>query len=132
MTETYTTQPWRHRGYWVLSRRGRSHETFLLVDDGEPGLGKALPVFTAEGLAVAFLRSSGLGNAWRSKRVDGGELISVLYGPCWRVGGVAMNPLGGAAVEAGLHVDVGRGAFLDMLSGRSRRVTEGVGTLVGA
>jgi hypothetical protein len=126
MTERYLSGPGSSRIYWLVSRRGLAHEMFLILDGDESEFGKALPVFTAEGLAAAFLEASGLGGgAWRSRRVSVGELISLLCGPCGRVAGVALNPLGEALVAgAGLRADVGRVVFLDMLSGRGRAQKE--------
>lgn len=117
---------WGPSVYWLLSSRGRTHEIFLIMDGGEPGCGKALPVFSAERSAVAFLESSTLDpGIWHARGMDSGELISVLYGPCGRISGIALDPVEGPVVSgAGLRTDVGRGAFLDMLSGRSLRSRE--------
>lgn len=105
----------------MLSRPDRVHEVFLCLA-GESGFGKVLPVFTAEGLAATFLAASDLGgSAWNVRRVCGGELISLLYGPCGRVAGVALNPLA-ESVTGGLRADVERVSFLDLLSGRDRRM----------
>lgn len=132
MIERCFSGPGGPRVYWLLSKRGRAHEIFLIVGGDESGFGKALPVFTAECLAAAFLDSSGLWDgAWRSRRVAGGELISLLCGPCGRVVGVALDPLGDSVVAgAGLRADVGRVGFLDMLSGRNRREKAGSRPLV--
>lgn len=126
MIERHFPGPGSPRVYWLLSRRGRAHEIFFVLGGGGSGYGKALPVFTAERLAATFLEASGLDAAWRSRRVAGGELISLLCGPCGRVVGVSLDPLGESAV-AGIEPrpDVSRVSFLDMLSGRNRRVEEG-------
>lgn len=126
MIGAYSRRSFSPQGYWLLSKRGRAHEIFLIVEAGEPSPGKALPVFTAECLAADFLKASGLGDeVWHSRRVDGGELISVLYGPCVRVGGVALDPAGGPVIAgSGVQSNIGRSVFLDMLSGRSRRAPD--------
>ena len=59
----------------------------------EWGHEQALPVFSGEGEAEVFLslgeRSE---DGWQVKETSAGELISVLYGPCARVGKVALDP----------------------------------------
>jgi len=123
---------WSPRVYWLISSRGSAHEAFLLVDCHERGLGgglKALPVFRAERAAEAFLESGAPdGVRWRVRRVDGGELISLLYGPCQGVSGVVLDPAAAPSSPGRtLCADLGRVEFLDVLSGRTG-TPEGAGT----
>ena len=56
--------------------------------------GEALPVFSLEDDASAFLRLGELGDDWRARETAGGELVSVLCGPCAGVERVVLDPIG--------------------------------------
>jgi hypothetical protein len=56
--------------------------------------GEALPVFSFEDDANAFLRLGELGDDWRARETAGGELVSVLCGPCAGVDRVVLDPIG--------------------------------------
>lgn len=78
-----------------------------------------MPVFSEKCFAERFLEYSTLDiGLWHARRMECGELISLLYGPCEKVGGVALDPTE-ASVSAGIRVDLVRGVFLDLLSGQS-------------
>jgi hypothetical protein len=58
------------------------------------GLSKVLPVFSFEEEAQMFLHLGGYAaSGWRARESSAGELISVLFGPCLDVEGVALDPL---------------------------------------
>jgi hypothetical protein len=80
--------------------------------------GEALPVFSFEDEANVFLRLGALGDDWRARETVGGELVSVLYGPCAGVDRVVLDPipLPGSLVE-GLNglLSTGREAFMRSL-----------------
>ena len=59
------------------------------LDCGE----EVLPVFSFEDEANAFLRLGALGNDWRVRETAGGEIVSVLCGPCASVGRVVLDPI---------------------------------------
>jgi hypothetical protein len=80
--------------------------------------GEALPVFSFEEEANMFLRLGALGDDWRARETAGGELVSVLCGPCAGVDRVVLDPvpLPGSLVEGlkGL-LSTGREAFMRSL-----------------
>jgi hypothetical protein len=55
--------------------------------------GEALPVFSFEDEANMFLRLGALGDDWRARETVGGELVSVLCGPCAGVDRVVLDPI---------------------------------------
>jgi len=80
--------------------------------------GEALPVFSFEEEANMFLRLGAWGDDWRARETAGGELVSVLCGPCAGVDRVVLDPipLPGSLVE-GLNglLSTGREAFMRSL-----------------
>jgi len=80
--------------------------------------GEALPVFSFEDEANMFLRLGAFGDDWRARETAGGELVSVLCGPCAGVDRVVLDPipLPGSLVE-GLYgfLSTGREAFMRSL-----------------
>ncbi len=111
-----------------LSKRPRNPARWLIARDGngrlEPlcvaaGGAKVLPVFSFEEEAKMFLHLGGhSGDGWRSRRTSAGELVSVLYGPCADVGGVALDPLPGMPRDGTIAlVEVGRERFLKVIMG---------------
>ncbi len=76
--------------WWLLVRDGNVRAELLVVHCGGE---QALPVFSSEGEAEMFLwLGDSSEDGWRVKETSAGELISVLYGPCARVGSVALDP----------------------------------------
>jgi hypothetical protein len=79
---------------------------------------EVLPVFSFEDEANMFLRLGAQGNDWRARETAGGELVSVLCGPCASVDRVVLDPipLPGSLVE-GLNglLSTGREAFMRSL-----------------
>ena len=78
--------------FWLIARHrtgGMEVLTAYLARGGE-----ALPVFSLEDDANAFLRLGELGDDWRARETAGGELVSVLCGPCAGVERVVLDPIG--------------------------------------
>ncbi len=86
-------------GHWIITKRGDGHIQLLTValDSNE----KALLVFGFEEEAEMFLWLEGLDGGWRVRETSRGELISLLYGCCGRVGLVALDPLPSSAQRGG-------------------------------
>jgi hypothetical protein len=77
--------------YWLIARNETDRLEFLTLrlTDGE----KILLVFSFEEEAEMFLRLGQVGfDNWQTRQSTAGELISVLYGPCANVKGVALDP----------------------------------------
>ena len=55
--------------------------------------GEALPVFSLEDEANAFVGLGDFGDGWRARETAGGELVSVLCGPCAGVERVVLDPI---------------------------------------
>jgi hypothetical protein len=84
--------PGRYRAskWWLLVRDGNFRAELLVVDCGGE---TALPVFSGEDEAEMFLwLGDSPEDGWRIRETSAGELISVLNGPCARVGSVALDP----------------------------------------
>ena len=96
----------------MISRREKGSPE-LLTSPCEAGDEKALPVFSSEMLARAFLRSGDLGPEWRVRESHNGELASLLLGPYTDVMWVLPNPLPEplAAEDALLNL-LDRGSFV--------------------
>jgi hypothetical protein len=89
------------------------------------GAARVLPVFSFEEEAEMFLRLGGYdGGRWRAREGRVGELVSVLYGPCKDVSGVALDPLPGMLKDGTVGlVWVGRGRFVRQILGIERERT---------
>lgn len=102
---------------WVLAKRGGGQVQPLTI--ALDGSGEALPVFGFGEKAEMFLWLEGLDSGWRVRETSSGELISLLYGSCARVGLVALDPLPPGAQPgdgAAMHsASVGRGEFVETL-----------------
>ena len=81
---------WRPQGlvYWLIARNEHRRIEVFTLD-----CKKTLPVFSHEEEAEMFLRLEGVGEGWRVNESRGGELVSMLYGPCMDVKEVALDPL---------------------------------------
>jgi hypothetical protein len=81
------------------------------------GLSKVLLVFSFEEEAEMFLHLGGYADSgWRVRESSAGELVSVLYGPCIDVEGVALDPLPEMLEDGTLElVEVGRRRFVEQL-----------------
>ena len=104
------------RRFWLIARH-RTGGMEVLTTNLARG-GEALPVFSFEDEANMFLRLGALGDDWRARETAGGELVSVLCGPCAGVDRVVLDPipLPGSLVESlnGL-LSTGREAFMRSL-----------------
>jgi hypothetical protein len=104
------------RRFWLIARH-RTGGMAVLTTNLARG-GEALPVFSFEDEANMFLRLGALGDDWRARETTGGELVSVLCGPCAGVDRVVLDPipLPGSLVE-GLNglLSTGREAFMRSL-----------------
>jgi hypothetical protein len=104
------------RRFWLIARH-RTGGMEVLTTNLARG-GEALPVFSFEEEANMFLRLGALGDDWRARETAGGELVSVLCGPCAGVDRVVLDPvpLPGSLVE-GLNglLSTGREAFMRSL-----------------
>jgi hypothetical protein len=79
------------RRFWLLARH-RTGGMAVLTTNLARG-GKALPVFSFGEEANMFLRLGALGHDWRARETAGGELVSVLCGPCAGVDRVVLDPI---------------------------------------
>ena len=120
--------------FWLIARHRTGGMEVLTANLARGG--EALPVFSLEDDANAFLRLGELGDDWRARETAGGELVSVLCGPCAGVERVVLDPIGlpGPLAE-GLDgpSSTEREAFMrSLLNPRpSRTVTSGPGLARG-
>ena len=102
---------------YVIARHeeGNLQLFYVALEAGEE---KALPVFSFEQLARAFLRSADLGPQWHLSTLYSGVLVSLLLGPYQDVRWVLPNPLPEplTAEDALLNL-VDRGSFVSFLLG---------------
>ena len=78
--------------FWLIARHRTCGMEVLTANLARGG--EALPVFSLEDDANAFLRLGELGDDWRARESAGGELVSVLCGPCAGVERVVLDPIG--------------------------------------
>jgi hypothetical protein len=83
--------------FWLIARHENGRLELLTIDAGDE---KALPVFSFEEEAEAFLSLGAPETYWWIRETTPGELVSMLYGPCAGVGRVALDPLPGLGGEA--------------------------------
>jgi hypothetical protein len=74
--------------YWLIVSNEHGRIEVLTLDCKQ-----TLPVFSHEEEAEMFLRLEGVGEGWQVNESRGGELVSMLYGPCTGVKEVALDPL---------------------------------------
>jgi hypothetical protein len=79
------------RRFWLIARHRTGGMEVLTANlaCGE----EVLPVFSFEDEANMFLRLGAQGNDWRARETAGGELVSVLCGPCASVDRVVLDPI---------------------------------------
>jgi hypothetical protein len=80
--------------YWLILRNEHGRIEALTLD-----CKKTLPVFSHVEEAEMFLRLEDVGEGWQVNESRGGELISMLYGPCTSVKEVALDPLPGMMAD---------------------------------
>jgi hypothetical protein len=107
----------------MLAKADNLGADVLLADcDGE----QALPVFSGEGEAEMFVWLGGVvGDDWRVRETSGGELVSILYGPCAGVGRVALDPSPGMTAETIRLVSLSRERFVNWIVDSVRSVSLG-------
>lgn len=114
----------RSPAYWLLTSRDGVHEVFLTFSGEEIGGGAGtLPVFSGEREAGKFVTLSPFDEErWRARKATAGELISILYGPCERVGRISLDPAGFTGLREGVSSRdcLSPVRFVDMLLGRDR------------
>ena len=104
--------------YWLLAeKRNNRIEVLTLRTGGEQ---ETLPVFSSEQEAEIFLRFGGVTGGWRARESSGGELVSVLCGPCTRVEKVALDPSPEMVVEGTVGlVSLLRESFMNLIMART-------------
>jgi hypothetical protein len=121
--QTAELTPQRPQGsmgsYWLISKiKDNWMEVFTLCSDGQR---EVLPVFSYEEEAKVFLRLRGAEKGWQVRESSGGELISVLYGPCAGVTVVALDPSPEMVIEGTVGlVSLHRERFVDLIVVRAR------------
>jgi hypothetical protein len=104
--------------FWLIVRHQNSQVEVITIDAGGE---KALPVFSFEEEAEAFLSLGTPGTYWGIRETTPGELVSMLYGPCAGVGRVALDPLPELGDEAIVDlVCLSRERFLQNLVGEHK------------
>ena len=84
------------RPLWLIAKRDDGRMDVLTLGPEENGEEEALPVFSYEEEAEAFLcllKDDEKKKGWQSEQTTAGGLVSVLLGPCADVNGVALDPL---------------------------------------
>ena len=79
------------RSLWSIANHHDGRLNVLTLEPG--GEREALPIFSFEEEAEAFLLLRMPGAEWRARRTTAGELTSLLYGPCANVKRVTLDPL---------------------------------------
>ena len=104
----------RHPKYWTLARREGGRDEVLIVE--VYGGVKTLPLFGLEDEAALFLHFENPGAGWRTRRVDRGEILRILFGPPSLARRVLLDPLPAALGEhTNLLVSLGREEFAQKL-----------------
>jgi hypothetical protein len=94
------------RSHWLITKHiANRMDIFTTYLRGDR---KALVVFSFEEEAGAFLnlQLAAAKDGWRVRQTSVGELVSILYGPCWDTKQVVLNPV----------PDIGGEALADLLS----------------
>jgi hypothetical protein len=102
--------------HWLIVKNTASEMEILTLEVG--GSERMLPVFGSKKTATRMLPRSG---GWRVRKTGGGELISILCGPCTDAKRVVFDPSPGL-VAAGMVelVSESTDGYLDLLMGRGR------------
>lgn len=77
------------RSLWLIAEHHNARMEVLTVDLAN---GEALPVFSFKEEAELFLRLEVSRMGWRVREATGGELISILCGPCAGIQQVVLDP----------------------------------------
>src|SRR5918998_2650246 len=98
----------QRRPLWLIANHENGRLGVLTLDPGSDR--ETMPVFSFEEEAEAFLQLGAPGTEWRARKTTGGELISLLYGPCAGAKKVTLDPLPGVNGEMVFDL-VGRGRY---------------------
>lgn len=102
--------------HWLIVKNTASEMEILTLEAG--GSHRTLPVFGSKKAATRMLPPSG---GWRVRKTGGGELISILCGPCIDATRVAFDPSPELVEEErGEIVCESTDGYLDLLMGRGR------------
>src|ERR687893_769648 len=105
--------------YWLIARDGPGSAEIFTADT--PGCEPVLAVFGFREEAQLFIEEELRGDGWQARPTGAGELISILYGPCRRVGRVALDPPPKMLDEGVIDlVCLSREGFMDSLLSRGR------------
>jgi hypothetical protein len=109
----------RPNSYWLIVKYESSWIDVLSTNliGGE----EALPVFSFEEEARIFFEHRTLGSRWQVRETTGGELISILFGPCASVERVALDPLPEIEVETLVYLaSMQREDFVEFLMSKQK------------
>ena len=98
----------QRRPLWLIANHENGRLGVLTLDPGSER--ETMPVFSFEEEAEAFLQLGAPGTEWRARKTTGGELISLLYGPCAGAKKATLDPLPGVNAEMVFDL-VGRGRY---------------------
>ncbi|HJQ28653.1 MAG TPA: hypothetical protein VJ827_04900 [Rubrobacter sp.] len=101
--------------HWLIVKNTASEMEILTLEAG--GSHRTLPVFGSKKAAMKMLPASG---GWRVRKTGGGELISILCGPCTDATRVAFDPSPELVEEKDEMVSESTDGYLDLLMGRGR------------
>lgn len=100
--------------HWLIVKNTASEMEILTLEVD----GRTLPIFGSKKAAMKMLPPTG---GWRVRKTGGGELISILCGPCTDATRVAFDPSPELVEEEMVElVSESTGGFLDLLMGRGR------------
>ena len=102
--------------YWLIARNEHGRIEVLTLDCKQ-----TLPVFSHEEEAEMFLWLERVTGGWQVSESRGGELVSMLLGPCTSVKEVALDPLPEMLVDGTVGlVSLDRERFIRRLLARQR------------
>ena len=110
-------QPPNSVSYWLIAEKRNNRLGVLTIrtDDEQ----ETLPVFSSEEEAKIILQFGGVTGGWRARESSGGELVSVLCGPCAGVKKVALDPSPEMVVEGTVSlVSLLRESFMKLIMAR--------------
>ncbi len=112
------------RPLWLIAKRDDGRMDVLTLGPEENGEEEALPVFSYEEEAEAFLRLQEPGKGWWARESTVEEFVSLLYGHCKSIEKVTLDPLP-VAIDSRVVVDLtgpGRENFLRNFLAVDRRL----------
>jgi hypothetical protein len=114
------------RPLWIITSYQNNRINTLTIDPEGDGSFLAIFSFKEEAEAYLSLLEDNEKRGWRSRQTTGGELTSLLLGPCAGVRWVALDPLPLACTKAMLPLmSVSRERFVqDLMAERRRKFIE--------